>query len=46
MFVFSIQDLRMVKQLVSPARVAKAATEAYPVRWDYPSGEEAQTRYE
>ena len=50
LIVFSIQDLKMVQEMrgskASPARVAKAATEAYPVRWDYPSGKEAQTRDE
>ena len=26
------------------AKVAKAATESYPVQWNYPSGAEAVTR--
>lgn len=42
----------MAKQLASnnnkasTGRVAKAATESYPVRWDYPSSKEADTRAE
>ena len=49
---FLIQDLKMAKQLASnnnkasTGRVAKAATESYPVRWDYPSSKEADTRDE
>ena len=41
-----MQDFRRVKGVAcgKAGKVAKAATESYPVQWEYPSGAEAVTR--